>query len=600
MSRVALTVQDEIEHADAQWLSQSDSISAMDLLDVSEAPMDTSLDAVVSRMRPWPPLRPSSSSAKRAHENTPEGTHPGAPRPEGQRVRRGPFNNRYSPLQDYVEGMQPITLLSALPQSLSDRGAHALPGSPPMMAHATTADAAEFSPPGTGGKHGRTRMREAELEELLEASNVARAELEAALRDTESLLTAAQLEVDRIQLGDGADIETYSLSSAGSRPSSHESDLEGDVAIEVQRGTFFDKMRIGQQKLAQRTREETAAAAAKDARRKEVEKLKLPTEQQPSWTTADWKAERFVDAERKTQEKRNKPITISAKAAKPRKGKHGWRHNSRQGLVGAVRYWADGSRENVIKMLIGLAEEFEVADAIRSHLFQKASRQAETDKLIVDRLVEALEVLKGCQTEQQRKDYLLALSLVAPPRAAERSGKGSARRIAARLRISRGKRSKRRGERPYAFETAMVRREAFDEAKARYSLPIGPLANGQQRALVPDALQVGEKVLTHNGPAELTRFTEDGGCVVTYRVGDDFAERKYSECYSKAKGSARLRRVPPSLTPPPRARSALSISDSTRKLIVDDFKVTCPTSPCTRDVMRRRTGPFVIQEKVCS
>ena len=87
MSRVALTVQDEIERADAQWLSQSDegvySISAMDLLDVSEAPMDTSLDAVVSRMRPWPPLRPPSSSAKRAHEITPEGTHPGAPRPEG-------------------------------------------------------------------------------------------------------------------------------------------------------------------------------------------------------------------------------------------------------------------------------------------------------------------------------------------------------------------------------------------------------------------------------------------------------------------------------------------------------------------------------------
>ena len=50
---------------------------------------------------------------------------------------------------------------------------------------------------------------------------------------------------------------------------------------------------------------------------------------------------------------------------------------------------------------------------------------------------------------------------------------------------------------------------AFDKAKARYSLPVGPLANGQQRALIPDALQVGEKVLTINGPAELTRFTED-------------------------------------------------------------------------------------------
>eukprot|EP00966_Prymnesium_polylepis_P134037 3098154-Prymnesium_polylepis.3 len=105
---------------------------------------------------------------------------------------------------------------------------------------------------------------------------------------------------------------------------------------------------------------------------------------------------------------------------------------------------------------------------------------------------------------------------------------------------------------------------------------------------------------SHNGPAELTRFTEDGGCVVTYRVGDDFAERKYIECYSKTKGSARLRRVPPSLTPPPRATSGLSTSDSTCKVILDHFSTACPTSPSTRDVMRRRVGPFVVQEKVSS
>ena len=108
-------------------------------------------------------------------------------------------------------------------------------------------------------------------------------------------------------------------------------------------------------------------------------------------------------------------------------------------------------------------------------------------------------------------------------------------------------------------------------------------------------------MLTPNGPAELTRFTEDGGCIVTYRVGDDYAERKYTECYSKAKGSARLRRVPPSLTSPPRAASAaLSTSDSTKKIILDNFKAACPTSPSTRDVMRRHVGPFVVQEKVPS
>jgi hypothetical protein len=211
-----------------------------------------------------------------------------------------------------------------------------------------------------------------------------------------------------------------------------------------------------------------------------VAALKLPTEQQPSWSTVDWDGARFHQGEEKTQERRKKPIDDDAqRVPKPRSGRHGWRHNTRQGLVGAGRYWANGSRKNVVRMLLGLIDEFDLADAVRAKLFQKACRQVETDRLIVDRLVDALEVLKGSQTEQQRKNFLLALSLVAPPRAAVRDGEGCVRRIAARLRVSRGKRSKRRSERPYAFETAMVRREAFDVAKARYSLPVGPLLNGQ-------------------------------------------------------------------------------------------------------------------------
>ena len=344
---------------------------------------------------------------------------------------------------------------------------------------------------------------------------------------------------------------------------------------------------------------EVAKAAAKVARRTAVEALGLPTEQQPSWSTVDWEDWMFLRAERKSQEKRNQPINNSASApavSKPRKGRHGWRHNSRQGLVGAVRYWANGSHENVAAMLLGLINEFDVKDAIRAKLFQKASRQAETDRLIADRLVEALEVLKGCQTEQQRKDYLLALSLVAPPRAAERSGEGLARRFAGRLRVSRGKRSKKRGERPYAFETSIERRATFDEAKTRWSLPVGPPTNGQQRALVPDALLVGEKVLTYNGPAELTRFTEDGGCVVTYRVGDTFGERSYTKCYGKEAGSARLQRIPPSLTPPPREEKN-GVGYAEQKQILDHLGTIAPTSSSQRDVMRRRLGPFTIEEK---
>ena len=511
---------------------------------------------------------------------------------------------------------QPSAVAPALSGPLVS-GASAQPlGQPPdgrSCSSPTATRTAATTPPGTGQVE-RSCSRVAELEELLEASNTARTQLEAALADTESSLSAAQLEVERVQMG-GAAVDAWSVSSDGSRPSEAEG-AEDRAAFEAAgsgvttaatattANAFGRMMRARAEREVEDAREAEVRKAKRDARaarRQAVESLHLPTELQPSWSTVDWSESTFLEAEQKTQERRRKPIDTSAdapKVSKPRKGRHGWRHNSRQGLAGGVRYWANGSRDNVVTMLLGLIDDFGVADAIRHRLFQKARREVETDKMIVDRLVAALEVLKGCQTEQQRRDYLLALSLVTPPRADERDCKGFARRVAARLRVSRGKRSKKRGERPYAFETATQHRETFDKAAGRYRLSMATLRKGQQRALVADPLEVGEKVLTHNGPAELVRFTEDGGCVVVYRVGDDFAERKYTECYSLAKGSARLRRMPPSLTPPPRATSSLSISDGTRKLILDHFKARCPTSPHQRDVMRRRIGPFVVQEKV--
>ena len=80
------------------------------------------------------------------------------------------------------------------------------------------ANAAQLTPQGTGGRQ-RSRTREVEeVEELLEAPTAVRIELEAALSETAAALTAAQLELQLVQLGEDAD-ETLSISSEGSRPS---------------------------------------------------------------------------------------------------------------------------------------------------------------------------------------------------------------------------------------------------------------------------------------------------------------------------------------------------------------------------------------------
>ena len=60
-----------------------------------------------------------------------------------------------------------------------------------------------------------------------------------------------------------------------------------------------------------------------------------------------------------------------------------------------------------------------------------------TDRYIVDRFVEAIEVLKDCATLEQRREYLTALTLVAPPRAALRDRDGMARAISERLGVHR-------------------------------------------------------------------------------------------------------------------------------------------------------------------
>ena len=85
--------------------------------------------------------------------------------------------------------------------------------------------------------------------------------------------------------------------------------------------------------------------------------------------------------------------------------------------------------------------------------------------------------------------------------------------------------------------------------------------------------------------------------MLTFAQGDAFKEVPFKRCYGKGEGSARLRRIPPTLSAPPRAHDALSTSDTTRKAILDHIASIAPTSPHTRDVMRRRLGPYLVEEK---
>ena len=115
--------------------------------------------------------------------------------------------------------------------------------------------------------------------------------------------------------------------------------------------------------------------------------------------------------------------------------------------------------------------------------------------------------------------------------------------------------------------------------------------------IVPDEAALQRVARAHDGPAEIARFTSDGGVVVTYRNGDSYAERCYSSCFGIAAGCARLRHIPPSLLPPPRKTRSDSVSDTTKKAVSDHAHEFCPTSPHQRDYMKRTTGPCTFEEK---
>lgn len=97
-------------------------------------------------------------------------------------------------------------------------------------------------------------------------------------------------------------------------------------------------------------------------------------------------------------------------------GKDGWRYHWRHGLVGAVNYWAAGSRDNVVKMLVALAkDEFGVSQEVADKL--RPDRELLATKCAIARhLKEVVDSLKTNGSEDQRKEYgiILAAAFGAP------------------------------------------------------------------------------------------------------------------------------------------------------------------------------------------
>ena len=275
-------------------------------------------------------------------------------------------------------------------------------------------DLAEMSAPGTG--------RGNRLKQRLEQSESRCGELEAALQAAEAALSSSRVEVER--LAAGVAVSSNTGGASGTRLDFDEGDSSDAVSSEAEgEGEVNASPEEGEQPAvaawqgifgaaaAKTAAAKTAKSAAESAARAE-QQVNLPAELRP---VEAWSLVTFKKMEGEVGKKRRVPVRAGTEAPKPRKGRFGAMHHDRMGLVGALQYWARGSKSNAECLVLKLIRHFDVGDAVRAELFQKVRREAETDKVIVDRLVEALDVLKGCQTEQQRLDYALALCHWSPP-----------------------------------------------------------------------------------------------------------------------------------------------------------------------------------------
>ncbi len=172
--------------------------------------------------------------------------------------------------------------------------------------------------------------------------------------------------------------------------------------------------------------------------------------------------------------------------------------------------------------------------------------EAETNAKIVDLFKDALDEIKHCRNEQQRVEFHIALACVMLDRETQGTNNGWITRICDRLALKRGKRSQKNGGRPYASDQTV-------DIRARFNKDV---------ELLQQPLKVGDRVISNGDLWELTQIGDDlisqdphvgTECVVMFRVGETTQEHKYSTMFGNTKGSVRLQRPPPSLTPSRRA-----------------------------------------------
>lgn len=348
----------------------------------------------------------------------------------------------------------------------------------------------------------------------------------------------------------------------------------------------------------------------------------------PKWSTAKWNELETKEQKRRAVEvPKEGPADPSGVAQSIARGddRRGWHMHWRRGVFGALQSWAAGSRATVVYMLAQCATHFgvikevhwrgrlstqlarssprpltnptrsyaQVGVALHLSLDAERVKQADTDAKIVDRLRDALSEHKRCGSAEQQHDYLVLLAAVVPEKAKPSDPRGWGNRVSARLGVKPGFRGKDKS-RPRAFEKATATRAAFDAA----------VEQGKEWSSF--GLQVGDAATSRGQLCTVLEIDyEADTCKLGFSAGGVETAREYTCIYKGTdaagkdafpKGSARLRRAPPSLRPNPRAERGDAKMEKARGAVEKLFDDEGARSPAQRDRVRRRVGVNLYEE----
>jgi hypothetical protein len=106
----------------------------------------------------------------------------------------------------------------------------------------------------------------------------------------------------------------------------------------------------------------------------------------------------------------------------------------RTGMVDVIKYWAKGSAQKVFELVMAIITVFSLKQRVADELGVEADK---TNADIVESLHDSVQILKCCNSEEQRQQYRVVLTASAPKSAARCDNTGMGNKFADRLEINR-------------------------------------------------------------------------------------------------------------------------------------------------------------------